>query len=48
MYPEAIASEEAKTSMNKLKSNTISKALFSGAKINIAERYCAKMMTGML
>ena len=48
IYPEAIVSEEAKTNINKLKSSKISNALFSGAKINTAERYWAKIITGML
>jgi hypothetical protein len=48
MYPEAIVIEDAKTIINKLISSIIDKALFSGASINIAERYCAKMITGML
>jgi hypothetical protein len=43
-----MVSEEAKTMINKLISSRIDKTLFSGASINIADRYCAKMITGML
>ena len=39
---------DAKTIKNKWKSNKISSALFSGARINIADKYCAKMIIGML
>ena len=39
---------EAKTSKNRFKSSKIVIALFSGARINIAERYCASIMIGML
>jgi hypothetical protein len=48
MYPEAIVRDEAITIKNNCQSKIISKALFSGAKINIAERYCAKTITQML
>ena len=48
MYPDAIVSDEVKTRINKLKSSNTSSALFSGAKINIADRYCANIITGML
>jgi hypothetical protein len=41
MYPEAIVRDEAITIKNNRQSKIISKALFSGAKINMAERYCA-------
>ena len=39
---------EANTRRNKLKSNIIAMALFSGARIKMAERYCASMMIGIL
>ena len=48
MYPEAIVSDDAKTRINKLKSSKISQALFSGARINTADKYCAKIIIGML
>jgi hypothetical protein len=48
IYPEAIVSEDAKTRINKLKSSKILSAPFSGANINIAERYCARIIIGML
>jgi hypothetical protein len=48
IYPDAIVKEEAKTSKNKSKSNKMFKAPFSGAKINMADRYCAKIIIGML
>ena len=39
---------EASTIKNKRQSRIISKARFSGAKMNIAERYCANAMTQIL
>jgi hypothetical protein len=48
IYPEAIVKEEAKTSKNKSKSSKMFNAPFSGAKIKMAERYCAKIIIGML
>ena len=39
---------EATTIKNKRQSRIISKARFSGAKINIAERYCANAITHIL
>ena len=39
---------ETKTSINKLKSSKTHKALFSGAKIKMAERYCATTIMGIL
>ena len=41
-------SDEASTNKNKFKSNKLASVPFSGARINKAERYCAKMITGML
>jgi hypothetical protein len=40
-------SEEANTNKNKFKSNKLASSL-SGARINKADRYCAKIITGML
>ncbi|GEL10825.1 hypothetical protein FGL01_15640 [Flavobacterium glycines] len=40
--------EEAKTIKKRCESNKISKALISGANINIADKYCAKIIIGML
>jgi 5-keto 4-deoxyuronate isomerase len=48
MYPEAMVNEEAKTSRNKLRSSRMASALFSGARIKMAERYCARIITGIL
>ena len=48
MQPEAIVKLDAKTKINKLKSSITDKALFSGANIKIADKYCAKAITGML
>jgi hypothetical protein len=48
MYPDAIVNVEAITIIKRLKSNTTSSALFSGAIINIADKYCARAITGML
>jgi hypothetical protein len=42
-----MANDEAKTMINKSKSKILDKVL-SGANMNIAERYCAKTMIGML
>lgn len=39
---------DAMTIMKRLKSNNTSKARFSGAKIKMAERYCANAIIGML
>lgn len=39
---------EASTIKNKRQSRIISKARFSGAKMNIAERYCANATTQIL
>lgn len=43
-----MVNEEAKTMINKSKSSKTDNALFSGARINIAERYWAKTIIGML
>ena len=43
-----MAKVDAKTIKNKRQSRIISKARFSGAKINMAERYCAKAITQIL
>lgn len=43
-----MVSEEAKTMMNNSKSSKIDKALFSGARIKIADRYWAKTIIGIL
>jgi hypothetical protein len=48
IYPEAIVMADAKTIRNNLKSSRISSALFSGASIKIADKYCAKIIIGML
>ncbi|KQB38516.1 hypothetical protein RC62_1872 [Flavobacterium aquidurense] len=48
MYPDAIVIAEAKTIRNNLKSSKMSSALFSGASIKIADKYCAKTIIGML
>ena len=40
--------EVAKTIKNKFKSKTTAAGFFSGASIKIAERYCAKMIMGIL
>jgi hypothetical protein len=40
--------EEAKTMINKSKSSKMDKALFSGARINIADKYWAITIIGML
>ena len=48
MYPEAMVNEEAKTMINKLKSSNTERALFSGARINIADKYWAITIMGML
>ena len=48
IYPEAIVKLEANTKINKLKSRITANARFSGAKINMADKYCAKAITGIL
>jgi hypothetical protein len=40
--------EDANTIINKLKSSNTFKALFSGERMKIADKYCAKIITGML
>jgi hypothetical protein len=39
---------EAKTRKNRLMSNIMASALFSGAKMKIADKYCATIITGIL
>ena len=39
---------DAKTKIKRLKSSTTVKARFSGANIKIADKYCAKAITGIL
>ena len=43
-----MVSPDAMTIINKLKSSKTDSALFSGAIIKIAERYCANAIIGML
>ena len=43
-----MAKVDAITKRNNLQSKIISKALLSGAKINIADKYCAKAITNTL
>ena len=43
-----MVNEDAKTMINSRQSNKISTAEVSGAKINIAERYWARMIIGIL
>ncbi len=48
MYPDAMVNADAKTIRNKFVSKSTAIGFFSGARINKAERYCARMIMGML
>ena len=48
IYPDAIVIDEANTNKNRFKSNKLANVPFSGDNINIADKYCASIITGML